>query len=88
MRPCIQRPHQVEWPCKVALFVQMRRSRDDFPSQDSPDKEKQAPFIRAGDDYSEGDFNVIMRWRHFPALSDSSAQAASSNVSFFLAVVS
>lgn len=77
----------MEWPCKVTLFVQIRRSQDDFPSQDSPDKGKQAPLVRAWNEYSEGDFNVIMRWGQVPELSDSSAQAASSNVSFSVRVV-
>ena len=77
----------MEWPGKVTLFVQIRRSRDDFPSQASPDKAKQAPFIRVWDEYSDGDFSITMRWRHFPALSDSSAQAASPNVSFSVPAV-
>lgn len=34
------------WPHQATLFVPVRRSRDSFPSRDSPDKGKQAPFTR------------------------------------------
>ena len=59
----------------------------DSPSHDPVNKAEQVPFISTWDEDSEGQRNIIRRLRHFLALSDSSAQVFSSNVSFSVPAV-
>lgn len=51
----------MELPHKITLFVVTGRQLGVIKIQ--PNKGKQAPFTRAWDEYSEGDFHIIMRLR-------------------------
>lgn len=61
-----KRLHQRELPHKV-IFICTNKEipGNNFQRCASPSKRKWSPFIRAWDEYSERDLNIIMRLRHF-----------------------
>lgn len=60
-------PRGVSCLTRSSLFVQIRRSLGILSKGVPPQirESRQAPFLRALDEYSERDFNITMRLRHF-----------------------